>query len=1180
VSGLISTTNLLSTQPGVSSTLTTSTTESWRNITLALDPGAGVANSFGIFQRTEERVIEEITAGAGDNQIQGAIFSNGNHVALIDAGGGNDIVNAGAYDFVYGNDGSDRIMGGRIVYGGNDGDTLIDGATLFGGAGNDALEGGSFMAGGEGGDFLRGKTGATGFYFDPAETGEDFVEDLGGVSPEDFAEWYYGSIGVDQPQEHVEFAGMYVVGDIENETNQTMVELSHENALGVKDEYASNSDMDGLAYFSLDDLRFDLARFNIPYRTSDIRFIEPLPPVPVVTANDYAALEPLYAAGLIERDTVEFGVGVGLDDVAAFFDDSGNLALTWGAGKVVHITLPTATDLIGMGIERFKFADGTIVSLAEMLARTGPAPLPTITGTENNDSLVGTFESERILGLGGNDVLVGLEGNDQLDGSDGSDNLNGGLGNDTLVGGTGSDSLVGGEDDDVYAFGPGDGVDFAFDEGGTDSVRFAQGIVSVDIAVTNDPYGTLYLVRTGSGDRLALSDWFNDTAHRIESVQFADGTTWDATELQSRIATLSATEFGDILTETENSDTIDGLGGNDEIYGLGGDDVLASGAGDDYMEGGAGNDILRGGDGADSPADWQGNNFLDGGAGDDAIFADGVPNFADGGSNFVLGGAGDDWVDSYAAGNVIAFNPGDGHDTVYAANALILSLGGGIDAAALSLSPEAGDLLLTIGANDSIRLTRQFEADPDAWPRITLQLFGSVHFYDFNAVVADFRQAVATDPLLQKFALGAVLQGHESAVSNTEALGGELAHRYATTGNLNGLSDTAIQQVLGDPDFGTAPQAIRMERANNAPALDNPIADQFAIEDTEFRFVAPANTFGDSDHGDMLIYGSTRADGSALPEWLTFNEATRTISGTPVNEDVGTVAVRITASDGAGASASDVFDLMVMNSNDTPVLVHPIADQSASTGVAFDFTLATDAFRDIDRGEVLVYRAALTNGDRLPAWLRFDAARRNFSGTPAATDAGSISIRVTASDQAGTSAADDFQIVVSKCGTGHEVDLVGMDQSGDRDRGHGKRDDGHGRKRDGGKHDDQGDNRLEHKGDRIAQWFAACIESEPRYDFEALAQALERTDRHGGALNEHEIARRWRAVGRYASALSNEHDEDARSGMDYRFNNRALLDSGAYGDGFGYAATGGALGRVADFQIILGLEEGFQRLHS
>ena len=78
---------------------------------------------------------------------------------------------------------------------------------------------------------------------------------------------------------------MYVVGEIENDTNQTIVDLrwiydfgpfNYEDLLGVDDPYAGNSDFDGLAYISLDDLRFELARFDIPYRPGDIRYIEPL----------------------------------------------------------------------------------------------------------------------------------------------------------------------------------------------------------------------------------------------------------------------------------------------------------------------------------------------------------------------------------------------------------------------------------------------------------------------------------------------------------------------------------------------------------------------------------------------------------------------------------------------------------------------------------------------------------------------------------------------------------------------------------------------------------------------------------------------------------------------------------------------------------------------------------------
>jgi hypothetical protein len=266
--------------------------------------------------------------------------------------------------------------------------------------------------------------------------------------------------------------------------------------------------------------------------------------------------------------------------------------------------------------------------------------------------------------------------------------------------------------------------------------------------------------------------------------------------------------------------------------------------------------------------------------------------------------------------------------------------------------------------------------------------------------------------------------------------------------------------------------------------------------------------------------------------------------------------------------------------NDAPMLVSPIADQSASAGVAFDVTLATDAFHDIDRGDVLAYRATLANGDPLPAWLSFDAASRNLSGTPAATEVGAISIRVTASDLAGASATDEFQLVVSGGGECHEMDMVGSDQCDNRVHDHEKRDDERHGMPDGRNHDDRDDDRSDQRGDRMADCLAAYVESKPRYDFEALAHELERSDRHGEALNAHEIARRWQVVGRYASELSNEHDEDARGGADYRFKDHSLLGGGASGGGFGYSGSTGAPHRIATFQTLQGLEEGFQRLHN
>ncbi len=94
---------------------------------------------------------------------------------------------------------------------------------------------------------------------------------------------------------------------------------------------------------------------------------------------------------------------------------------------------------------------------------------------------------------------------------------------------------------------------------------------------------------------------------------------------------------------------------------------------------------------------------------------------------------------------------------------------------------------------------------------------------------------------------------------------------------------------------------------NNAPTVANLIADQAAIQGNAFSFQVPANSFADADAGDVLTFSATTDTGAALPAWLTFNATNRTFSGTPGVSDVGTVNVRVTATDRANATVSDVF---------------------------------------------------------------------------------------------------------------------------------------------------------------------------------------------------------------------------------------------------------------------------------
>lgn len=127
--------------------------------------------------------------------------------------------------------------------------------------------------------------------------------------------------------------------------------------------------------------------------------------------------------------------------------------------------------------------------------------------------------------------------------------------------------------------------------------------------------------------------------------------------------------------------------------------------------------------------------------------------------------------------------------------------------------------------------------------------------------------------------------------------------------------------------------------------------------------------------------------------------------------------------DGAGAASTAAVTMIVTGANDAPVLATPIADQNASAGTAFSFTFGAGAFADIDIGDSLAYSASLAGGTALPSWLVFNAATRTFSGTAA----GSLQLRVVATDTAGASAQDTFALNVAGA-PGDCMPIVGTDR--------------------------------------------------------------------------------------------------------------------------------------------------------
>ncbi|MCP4305772.1 MAG: tandem-95 repeat protein, partial [bacterium] len=151
-------------------------------------------------------------------------------------------------------------------------------------------------------------------------------------------------------------------------------------------------------------------------------------------------------------------------------------------------------------------------------------------------------------------------------------------------------------------------------------------------------------------------------------------------------------------------------------------------------------------------------------------------------------------------------------------------------------------------------------------------------------------------------------------------------------------------------------------------------------------------------------------DDSTLPAWLTFDSTTQTFSGTPPLDYVGSLDVKVTASDGE-YSVADTFALNIVGSNNAPVIATPLADQSSAEDTAVNFEIPVDAFSDVD-GHALTLSATLSDGSSLPAWLSFDPSTRTFLGTPPLNFIGSLDVRVTASDGI-DGVSDTFELTVT-----------------------------------------------------------------------------------------------------------------------------------------------------------------------
>jgi Ca2+-binding RTX toxin-like protein len=227
-----------------------------------------------------------------------------------------------------------------------------------------------------------------------------------------------------------------------------------------------------------------------------------------------------------------------------------------------------------------------------------------------------------------------------------------------------------------------------------------------------------------------------------------------------------------------------------------------------------------------------------------------------------------------------------------------------------------------------------------------------------------------------------------------------------TTGIVISVSDGI--ETIALPAFD-----LTVENTNDNPDSNSPIADQTATEAVAFSFTVPEASFQDIDLNDSLSYSVKLIDGSDLPVWLSFDPVTRRFSGTPLNDDVGSIAITISATDQSGQVAESSFKLTVVNVNQPAEVGSSLPARLMATATQpFSLSVPSSAFIDPDLGDSLTLSAALANGEPLPSWLKFDQATGLLSGTPTLQTVGDWAVQIIATDRSGVRTTQTLNLLI------------------------------------------------------------------------------------------------------------------------------------------------------------------------
>ncbi len=910
----------------------------------------------------------------GDDVIYGTSSSDN-----INSLAGNDTIKGGDGDDVLnGGDGNDNIDGGSGVdtlYGDSGSDQINGGDgndQIFGGVGNDTLNGGNgddIISGGDGDDKIYGNSGVNTL---SGGSGADifFIENGSGITDTitDFSVVNGDQIDVSSVSDVGSFATLKIL----QQGQDTLVTISSDQQILLKNVNASDikeSSFNGLKK----DIVINGSKFD------DILSVD----------YDYAGIQSTLVDGKAGNDTI---YGSSQDDVILGGDGNdniigggGNDTISGNAGSDKFIFQNTysysdsktvITDF-EIGSDKIKF-DGV----------TGINGFGDLSISDGIDGAVISFKGTNSWSptvTNNQIVLKGISAN-QIGANDFEfkNTINGTSGNDNIIASDQDNYIYGNGGDDVISAGAGD-----------DGIMLSSG------------QNTVYAGR--GNDTISVYDFYSQNSTPAGGKFFGEEGDDELLVYSKGKYELSGGSGNDYFDVSVLDSTIDGGDGDDNI-------VLSTINGYDYIN--QTNFVVGGG------------NTVHGGSGNDII------EVYSGNGNTIYGDDGvDKFIIDYSPNSVTTIADFDLNEKIDLQNMDVKSMSD------LEISQSGSDLLIKFKDNQSVLLKNISQLSEQ---NIIFKVSGTsgndvIQNASGNSIMSGGGGSdtfvISKDPNSQKEIVDFDYNNPNEKIqlkgfSEIKDFS-DISIQYQQSGFLGVINNVPVYSYDAHVNLGEGQTLV----IKNAPK-DSIKLDSFVFYQNSDP-VANDISSTVSEDGSVIIDLLAQAsdiDGDTLSVQIT-NPTNGTaeligngrIKYTPNHNYNGNDSFEYKLSDGNGGFVSKAVNLNITSANDVPTIKSVLSNSVVSedaVNTVLTAAVVADAFSDID-GDVLNYKASLSNGNPLPSWLSINSTTGEIISTnPSNNDVGNHELIVTATDSLGASVSQNFVVTVNNVNDAPTASLI------------------------------------------------------------------------------------------------------------------------------------------------------------